>query len=644
MKDRFFAYAAGPFLVAYLLLLLGSSYVSQQNLRQASNNALLFNLEKRASTLSYFHSERKNDINTLAEDRTLSVFFSNRTLGMSTKYDLRASLLSMREKFQEIVENRKLNQAPIYLRLLFTETDGNTLVDVGLSSGKRVPLQSKDLMETKEITTFVFQDEEQIHSIILFPYFYKEKRMGTIIAEINRDEVIRYLIHPPPSENIQYAFLITDSKHILTHKPPKIQQSDSNNLVLGTIPALPVDNFASFEKMPIPGTPFILAARYYHKGVLGTFLTSSWYLFSLVILALPVLYSVVIGVRTRTHTLLLRTRFEEAERQSTLLNKKNKLLEREVQKRLTSEARLQTLVETIPDLVWLKDPEGIFLSCNHKFERLLGACEKDIVGKTDYDFLNKELADFVREKDKAAMDAAKPLIYEERVIYADDGHKELLETIKTPLRDNDGKLVGVLGIARDITARKQAEEESRYLSVHDPLTGLYNRRVLEERITEEINRAERYKHSLSIFMVDLDHFKLVNDTYGHNIGDIALCHLAKLLEISIRKTDYVARYGGEEFIVVLPETPLLEAKELAERLCEHIREYNIPITAHNTIHITASIGVACFPKHHHSWKGVIEAADSAMYAAKQAGRNQVKIARVEKDTDLLPHHIPHLPP
>jgi diguanylate cyclase (GGDEF)-like protein/PAS domain S-box-containing protein len=624
--ERFFAYAAGPFLVAYLLLLLGSSYVSQQNLRQASDNALLFNLEKRASALSYFHSERRNDITSLAKDRTLNIFFSNRALGMSMEYGLRASLLSMQEKFKGTIENRTLNHAPIYLRLLFTENFGNNLVDVGMSSGTNIHWLNKKMLETNEVTTFVFRDEEHIHSILIYPFFYKEKRMGTIIAEINRDEMMRYLIHPQPSESTQYALLMAKSKKNLIQEHPEQQQPYSDNLLLETISGQAIKTLDSFIKMPISGTPFILAARYHHKGALGTFLISRWYLFSLVVLTLLVLYSVVIRIRTRTHTLLLRTRFEEVERQRALLNEQNKLLEEEVQKRLTGEVRLQTLIETIPDLIWLKDPEGVYLSCNHKFERFFGTSEKNIVGKTDYDFLDKELADFFREKDKSAMEADRPIINEERVTYADDGHEELLETIKTPLRDSDGKLVGVLGIARDITARKQAEEESLYLSIHDPLTGLYNRRVLEERITEEINRADRYKHSLSIFMVDLDHFKLVNDTYGHQSGDITLFRLAGLLEGSIRKTDYVARYGGEEFIVVLPETPLAEAQELAERLCEKIGEYSIPITNSKTIKITASIGVACFPEHHQTWEGLIGAADSAMYAAKQAGRNQVKVA------------------
>lgn len=128
-----------------------------------------------------------------------------------------------------------------------------------------------------------------------------------------------------------------------------------------------------------------------------------------------------------------------------------------------SEARLRTLINTIPDLVWLKNLDGVYLSCNSKFERFFGAKEADIVGKTDYDFTDKELADLFRENDKAAMAANKPMIYEEQVTYAEDGHKELLETIKTPMYDSRGRIIGILGIARDITERKNAEQEREIL-------------------------------------------------------------------------------------------------------------------------------------------------------------------------------------
>ena len=128
-----------------------------------------------------------------------------------------------------------------------------------------------------------------------------------------------------------------------------------------------------------------------------------------------------------------------------------------------SEAHLNTLIHTIPDLVWLKDPNGVYLACNSKFERLFGAKEADIIGKTDYDFVDNELADFFRENDKKAMAANKPTMNEEEITYADDGHTEIVETIKTPMHDVKGKLIGVLGIARDITERKLAEQEREKL-------------------------------------------------------------------------------------------------------------------------------------------------------------------------------------
>jgi PAS domain S-box-containing protein len=125
-----------------------------------------------------------------------------------------------------------------------------------------------------------------------------------------------------------------------------------------------------------------------------------------------------------------------------------------------SEARLRTLIDTIPDLIWLKDPEGIFLQCNHRFEKYFGAAENEIVGKTDFDFVDEKLATFFRRNDLAAMAAGKPTVNEELITFP-DGHSEVLETIKTPIFESDGKLIGVLGIGRDITKHKQAEKELR---------------------------------------------------------------------------------------------------------------------------------------------------------------------------------------
>lgn len=124
-----------------------------------------------------------------------------------------------------------------------------------------------------------------------------------------------------------------------------------------------------------------------------------------------------------------------------------------------SKAYLRTLIDTIPDLVWLKDDNGRYLFCNSKFERFFGAKENEIIGKTDYDFVDKNLADVFRRYDQETMANEQPSMNEEEVTYADDGHHEILETIKTPMYGKNGQLIGVLGIARDITERKQAEEK-----------------------------------------------------------------------------------------------------------------------------------------------------------------------------------------
>ena len=122
-----------------------------------------------------------------------------------------------------------------------------------------------------------------------------------------------------------------------------------------------------------------------------------------------------------------------------------------------NEGYLRSLLRALPDLVWLKDPDGVYISCNSRFEKFFGAEEKDVVGKTDYDFVDRELAHFFRKHDKAAIAKGSPTVNEEEITFADDGHREILETIKTPMFGSDGRLIGVLGIGRNITERKRME-------------------------------------------------------------------------------------------------------------------------------------------------------------------------------------------
>ena len=141
------------------------------------------------------------------------------------------------------------------------------------------------------------------------------------------------------------------------------------------------------------------------------------------------------------------------------LNSENNARKKSEEALRTSERQMRTLFQTIPDMIWLKDKEGVFLACNTMFERFFNAPESEIAGKTDYDFVGKELGDFFREKDKMAMEAGIPTKNEEWITFGDDGHSAFLETIKTPIYGSQGELIGVLGIGRDITHRYQAEQE-----------------------------------------------------------------------------------------------------------------------------------------------------------------------------------------
>jgi len=162
------------------------------------------------------------------------------------------------------------------------------------------------------------------------------------------------------------------------------------------------------------------------------------------------------------------------------------------------------------------------------------------------------------------------------------------------------------------------------LATTDPLTQLFNRRAFLERLNVELDRARRYGHSLSLLVVDVDHFKAINDTAGHLVGDRVLGELGAVLSSTVRAVDVVARYGGEEFVVLLPETTLDGGVAFAERLRELLECKRFTGRPELPVQLTVSVGVASYPDSHvHSADDLFARADEALYRAKQAGRNQV---------------------
>lgn len=206
------------------------------------------------------------------------------------------------------------------------------------------------------------------------------------------------------------------------------------------------------------------------------------------------------------------------------------------------------------------------------------------------------------------------------------GEARWLADAAVELKDGPGISTGSIGFLQDITERKQVEEALREQSVRDPLTGLFNRRYLEETLERELNRAERRSHPLGVIMIDIDRFKRFNDTYGHASGDELLRSLSSHMLQHIRGADIACRYGGEEFILILPETSLEVTLQRAEHIREDFNRLQTRDSDRTMISGTLSIGVAVFPDHGTTSAAVLRAADAALYRAKREGRDRVVVA------------------
>nr|CRH05558.1 Protein of unknown function. putative diguanylate cyclase with PAS/PAC sensor [Candidatus Magnetococcus massalia] len=276
--------------------------------------------------------------------------------------------------------------------------------------------------------------------------------------------------------------------------------------------------------------------------------------------------------------------------------------------------KLSTIILSAKEGMIATDPEGKVVLVNPAAERILDKSDVEI---RDGGFFNLiDDPDFIKAYlDKHGIDMPDVVLYKHKMlnIYAD--------TIK----DEAGRTVGSAALIRDVTEEKQLEQKLRELSTTDGLTRLINRRRMDELLAEELSRAVRYHQNLSVLLLDVDHFKKFNDTYGHEQGDRVLIALAAEMKDYFRNIDHPCRYGGEEFCVILPNTHSEGAVKVAERLRERIAEREV-----DGLRVTISIGVSTYPDL--SLKKpdeMIRAADAALYESKRRGRNKVTAASAE---------------
>jgi diguanylate cyclase (GGDEF)-like protein len=185
-------------------------------------------------------------------------------------------------------------------------------------------------------------------------------------------------------------------------------------------------------------------------------------------------------------------------------------------------------------------------------------------------------------------------------------------------------------------ANLKLRESLRQQSIRDPLTGLFNRRYLEESLERELRRASRYQSPVGVIMIDIDHFKRFNDSFGHSTGDLLLRELGAFLKRSIRGGDIACRYGGEEFVLLLLDASLETSQQRAEEVRAAVKQLQVPYEGRVLRSVTFSLGVASFPQHGSTGEALLQVADHALYRAKHAGRDQVVIA---ESSEMVPKNI-----
>jgi len=286
----------------------------------------------------------------------------------------------------------------------------------------------------------------------------------------------------------------------------------------------------------------------------------------------------------------------------------------------TNDKFLQVVIDAMPIPVFIKDVDGVYLGCNRAFETFVGLSREEMSGHTVHDLYPKEKADLFFQKDKALFDNPGVQIYEADISTI-TGQLSIVRYHKATYLDSDGRVAGLVGTIFDITHQKQLEERLEYHASHDYLTGLLNRRSAIGLLNQALDNSRNDGQPLSVMLLDVDHFKQLNDTHGHRAGDMALIALADYLQNCCEQEHTVARFGGEEFLIILPDISRDRSIRIAEAMRAHIERNQNDIAREWSLRV--SIGIATSHGEAVDAETLIQQADTAMYRAKRTGRNRV---------------------
>lgn len=323
---------------------------------------------------------------------------------------------------------------------------------------------------------------------------------------------------------------------------------------------------------------------------------------------------------------------------------------RQREKLRASEEHFRMLAENMADIVWRADDQLRFTYINAADQRVRGFPREEVIGTHVQENCTQQGKDILRVQSRKRIEIELTsnkgiaLNFELPMLHKDYG-EVWIEVSSVPIYGIDGNIIGYQAMGRDVSSRRQQEnrliqshqelenllqeavEQKSILqeqAMHDPLTGLHNRRYLDVTLPREFARSKREGKQLAVIMLDLDHFKTVNDQYGHAAGDEVLKALAELLKKGARESDLICRYGGEEFVAIMPYMSAEQALARCESWRKQLEEISV-IYGDFKISITLSAGIAIFPDHGDSASLLLGRADEMLYKSKQEGRNRIMV-------------------
>jgi diguanylate cyclase (GGDEF)-like protein/PAS domain S-box-containing protein len=284
---------------------------------------------------------------------------------------------------------------------------------------------------------------------------------------------------------------------------------------------------------------------------------------------------------------------------------------------LSDDICFHELMDNTADSIYFKDRQCRILRASRKLALSLGFSDsRVIIGKTDIELFGEEFGQKTMRDDMKIMETGQPIIGVVENRRLENGQFNWTLTTKFPIHDNTGSVIGLMGITREINELKMIEADLQKLATHDWLTGLPNRYLMNDRLNQILVRSQRYNLTSAILYIDLDGFKSINDTYGHDFGDLVLRAVAERLTKCVRVSDTVSRFGGDEFVIILE---VIRQREDAKIVTQKIRRAisRSLILQKHRIKITASIGISLFPQDGREAETLIKIADNAMYLEKK---------------------------